>query len=410
MDKNNLQHDKKSKYTNKNTNNKNQKEDKTTDGNSKETISKNIRIYSFNSLGFDETKQTYCVDILKTDTKHFPVLCNQENFVLKGNEHLIKKALKDYHVFIKPATKSNFEGRPVNGMFVALPIGLRNKVSDVSPNHNRIQAVLLKTDMNTMMIVNAYFPPDPKTTEYNTDHDLEDVLATIENLVNAHQCNDVLIVGDLNCDYARKNGRVARIQRFLSSNIMETAWETYEVDYTHEFENNDTTYTSTIDHILWNQNMKSNISNCNVLHSINNTSDHSPIYCDVNIEIPLREKVTSETNENNDGVSTKSMNEKDWKRYHDDLETRLNRLATPECANCRNIHCRDEKHKAQIDSYVVDLLEAIDFRINKVVGINRNNRNNTKDSNDTNNSKVSINNEHTNENSKNNNSNVSKQQ
>ena len=378
MDKDTLQHDKKSKNKNKNTNSKNQKEKKTIDDDNKETISKNIRIYSFNSRGFDETKQKFCLEVLNTDTKHFPVMCNQENFVLKGNEHLIKKALKDYHVFVKPATKSNLEGRPVNGMFVALPIGLRNKAKDVSPNHNRIQAVLLKTDKNTIMIVNAYFPPDPKTTEYKIDPDLEDVLATIENLVKAHQCNDLLLVGDLNCDYARKNGRVARVQRFLSSNIMETAWETFEVDYTHEFENNDTTYTSTIDHILWNQNMKSSISDCNVLHLINNTSDHSPIYCDLNKEISSEEKVTSEKNENNAGVSTKSMNEEDWKSYHDDLETRLNRLATPECANCRNIHCRDEKHKAQIDSYVVDLLEAIDTSINTVAGKKRNNRDNTK--------------------------------
>ncbi len=41
------------------------------------------------------------------------ILCNQENFLLKGNNHIIKKALDDYHVFVKPATKDQLEGRPV---------------------------------------------------------------------------------------------------------------------------------------------------------------------------------------------------------------------------------------------------------------------------------------------------------
>ena len=78
-------------------------------------ISKHIRIYSYNSRGLDEIKQKFCMELSNSDTNYFTILCNQENFVLKGNAHLIKKAMVDCHVIIKPASKANFDGRPVNG-------------------------------------------------------------------------------------------------------------------------------------------------------------------------------------------------------------------------------------------------------------------------------------------------------
>ena len=36
-----------------------------------------------------------------TDT----IICNQENFILKANEYVIRKALPDHHIFFKPAKK-----------------------------------------------------------------------------------------------------------------------------------------------------------------------------------------------------------------------------------------------------------------------------------------------------------------
>ena len=68
-----------------------------------ENIKKNIRIYSYNSRGFDLIKQKVCVELMDLAKPAVPILCNQENFVLKGNAHLIQQALPDYHVFFKPA-------------------------------------------------------------------------------------------------------------------------------------------------------------------------------------------------------------------------------------------------------------------------------------------------------------------
>ena len=151
------------------------------------------------------------------DNNVIPILCNQENFILKGNDYISRKALPEVHVIFKPATKEHLDDRPKNGMFIALPVDLRNKVKDISPNSSRVQAMVLDTDSEKLMIINTYFPQDPKTVTYELDSDMEDALAVIENMMDSCQCNNVLIVGDLNTDFLRKNGRVKRFDMFLSS-------------------------------------------------------------------------------------------------------------------------------------------------------------------------------------------------
>ena len=178
--------------------NKNDKDNKYTDN-----YRKKIRIYSYNSRGFDIIKQNVCKKITNIDKSSTPIICNQENFVLKGNAHIIRKALPDFHVFIKPAKKDKLEGRPINGMFVALPKELKRKAKDVSPQNERLQGIVVETDEGSTLIVNAYFPPDPKTKSYRLDAEMEDVLGTIENMIKSHQCSNIVIVGDLNTDYKK---------------------------------------------------------------------------------------------------------------------------------------------------------------------------------------------------------------
>ena len=93
-----------------------------------------------------------------------PVLCNQENVIMRGNCYKIVKALEGYHVIIKPAVKdSHDKGRAKNGMFVAVPNSIKNQIIDVSPVFWRIQAVLLTCRSSKILIINSYFPVDRRT-------------------------------------------------------------------------------------------------------------------------------------------------------------------------------------------------------------------------------------------------------
>ena len=349
----------------------NENKNKMKNENKNENI-RNIRIYSYNSRGFDIIKQKICLDLMKVNDSMIPIICNQENFVLKGNSHIIRKALDDYHVYIKPATKNNFDGRPINGMFIGIRKDLRSKSKDISPSNDRIQAILLETGDSNLMIINVYFPPDPKTVCYNLDSELENVLVAVENLVASHQCRNVVMIGDMNTDYNRKNGRVNRFDAFLSNNSFESAWNKLDIDYTHEFEKEGITYTSTIDHVVWNAALSKKVLDAGVLHLVDNTSDHDPIYCDIqqtfkidNVYLPVKRKP--------DTISTRVLEDEDWYNFEQDLDLRLKTLDIPDCIKCRNVHCKDIHHIHEVDVYAKNVLEEIDSAIKMVASTKRQN-------------------------------------
>ena len=97
---------------------------------------KSLCFVSYNSRGYCIQKQDFCKFICSSAFvgKSLPIVCNQENFILGGNVHKINQTFQNHHVFIKPAVKENIDnGRPKNGMFIAIPHPLMNYVVDVSP-------------------------------------------------------------------------------------------------------------------------------------------------------------------------------------------------------------------------------------------------------------------------------------
>ena len=78
-----------------NNNKNNQKSDNLKINENKDDIKidkNNLRIYSYNSRGFDVNKQKICTDLLEPKLHRNSILCNQENFVLKGNSYIIRKS------------------------------------------------------------------------------------------------------------------------------------------------------------------------------------------------------------------------------------------------------------------------------------------------------------------------------
>ena len=53
-------------------------------------------------------------------------------------------------------------------MFIAIPNDIKEHVNDVSPAHWRVQAITLPTPYNKILIINSYFPTDPKVSEFDT--------------------------------------------------------------------------------------------------------------------------------------------------------------------------------------------------------------------------------------------------
>ena len=97
--------------------------------------SKNICLYSCNSRGFGDGNQDICKILTTKNDSYLPIVCNQENFLLRNNGYKVKQCLPGFHIYLKSAVMDSMHGRPRNGMFIAVPLEIKENVKDVSPNH-----------------------------------------------------------------------------------------------------------------------------------------------------------------------------------------------------------------------------------------------------------------------------------
>ena len=118
-------------------------------------------IISYNSRGFGNCKKDF-ISALPTIGGCATIICNQENFLLKNNEYMARQILPEHHLFFKPARKDGFDGRPKNGMFIAVPLCLKEKTKDVSPESNRVQSIVIEENACRTLLLNTYFPTDPR--------------------------------------------------------------------------------------------------------------------------------------------------------------------------------------------------------------------------------------------------------
>ena len=202
-------------------------------------------------------------------------------------------------------------------------------------------------------------------------------LVVIETLVIDHDCQNVVITGDMNTDFKRKNGRAERLSSFLMKNNLEPSWNKFHVDFTHEFENNGKTHTSVIDHFAWNEELSKRVTSAGVDHLVENTSDHHPIFC--NIEYACKQvKTSSAAKMSKKEISLKILKDDDWEKFYQNLDMKLKNLNTPDCVNCRNVHCHDPLHKEQIDQYTTVVLKEVDLVIESVASMKRQNNRSQK--------------------------------
>ena len=124
-----------------------------------------ICFISYNSRGFGSLKNNLVRHLVSRDVvgNKIPIICNQENFILRENSYKLNKALPGFQVLVNPAVKNDLGlGRPKNGMFIAFPNSIKSSVTDVSPGHWRLQAIIVKFRTCKTLLINSYFPVDSR--------------------------------------------------------------------------------------------------------------------------------------------------------------------------------------------------------------------------------------------------------
>ena len=127
------------------------------------------------------------------------------------------------------------------------------------------------------------------------------------------------------------------------------------------YEVNGVSYSSTIDHLFWNASTGDSAIDAGVLHLPDNLSDHSPVFCIMNSG--MLEKFSSQAH------PAKTKTYPCWKLatdsqklgFYNELQSRLQRLKVPSCGTaCTNAHCKNEEHKHEIDSMMLDVLHSLE--------------------------------------------------
>ena len=292
--------------------------------------------------------------------EYYPILCNQENFLLKANSYKVTQCFPDAKVIFKEAIKESFEGRPKNGMFVVIPNELKAMAEDVSPHHWRVQAVMM-TLSTKVLIINSYFPTDPRVNDFDST-DLDSTLSAIKGVISENVFDSVIWCGDINADFERNTRFTTTVDEFVAENSFEDAWKKFQIDYTHVFETDGRTYTSTLDRFFWNENSSSCVKEADVLHLLSNTSDHCPVYCKLEVGGMGMTNIKESTRRGhrNNIPSWKKATPEQREDYRVRLEDQLKRIEVPVTTHaCSNVHCKDAGHTTETDHYLIDILESV---------------------------------------------------
>ena len=121
-----------------------------------------------------------------------------------------------YHVLIKPAIKETHDkGRAKNGMFIAVPDPIKNQINDISPGYWRIQAAILSCKYFNFLIINSYFPVDRQNANDRELVELMETLEVIKHTIDNNEFDDILWLGDINCDFLRNSAHLNQIRNFI---------------------------------------------------------------------------------------------------------------------------------------------------------------------------------------------------
>ena len=168
-------------------------------------------------------------------------------------------------------------------MFIAFPESIKSSICDVSPEFWRIQAIKIKFKGSTLLLINSYFPTDPRRANFD-ETDLQESLSHVKEVIRKNEFDDILWAGDINADFIRNTSHTRLVSEVVEELVMDKSWDRFEVDFTCCQDMLGATHTAILDHFFWNEALGDSVTDAGVIHLPDNKSDHCPVYCVLNLE------------------------------------------------------------------------------------------------------------------------------
>ena len=328
------------------------------------TITDSICITSYNSTGFGLGQQAY----IETLSLFSDIVCIQEHFLLdagdkkySNTDKIRRKFSNNFDMYIVPAFKSNNnvkKGRGSGGLATMWRKSLTKYVSRLKVDNYRIQATVFKFPSGKLLLLNTYFMCDPQINNFD-DGQLLALLDDIHGVIQQSGCTNILWTGDINCDFSRNSRFVQAVRLFIESQHLRVFWtdpndRIQHVDFTHSSTIGQASSFSIIDHFISSERIFNYVLEAGVIHSGENVSNHSAIYCKVDIG---QIDVSMESVKLKPKPSWDKADEQHKIEFSSYVENKLVNIEVPSCISCRSFQCNI--HDDDIEFYSSEVLGAV---------------------------------------------------
>ena len=311
----------------------------------------NLKLLSYNCRGLNDSKKIYLLSLLKA----CDVLFLQEHWLTDGQIQDLNSVSDDHFAYGVSGfdNKEVLHGRPYGGCAILWRRNLNARISYIDSGSRRVCAVRCSFDFGSLLLINAYMPyeqGDMSSAEFSLQ------LSTIDYLIQNNAGCHVIIGGDFNVDFGRDWAHTNLLNDFCNEHFLFPVVHHVknEIDYSYNF---GMQRFQLIDHfILSEQFFKEFVSKVNVLHDIDNLSDHDPIA----LELLLNTAHLSTSRcQFVPKVAWYKAKPEDCCAYAELLRHKLTGIDIPVASVlCHDVFCCDPLHREQLNRYIRDISES----------------------------------------------------
>jgi len=311
-----------------------------------------LRCVSYNSRGFNESRRHYICNVLYA----CDMLFLQEHW-LSDDQLVLLNSLSSEHVAVGISGFGDADilnGRPYGGCAIVWRTSLCLQAMPIDSGSRRVCAVLFSGQNLKLLCISVYMPFEHND---NSWEEFQYQLAVIDALSEQHPDCQVVLGGDFNVDLMRNWSHTALLNDFcMQGNLTPVIRHVNSaVDYTYHF---NMRHLSCIDHFIVSDVLfQSAVLQQHVLHDVDNTSDHDPLFMMLDISVARlnvgKRAFTSRPSWN-------KATEAHIAAYKSLLRCKLSAVSVPrEALSCNDLHCRNSTHTDSINNYVSVLAETL---------------------------------------------------
>ena len=319
-----------------------------------------IKIISYNSTGFASDRQCFIRDLINDNDPD--LIFVQETWLLNSNMDKLNGVHTDYLSAGVSSMPDNelLIGRPHGGLAIFWKKNLVDAIRFVTiPGTTRACACIVKIGTEELLCVNLYLPND-NYSKSAVEHSFMETLDIVEMFIESCQIRNVILAGDMNCDFTRKNAHDVYLKNVALRNDLICCCDMNVTIKEYTYHDPCNMCFTCIDHFIVSSGLRDNVTCINSFDYAVNPSKHLPVALYLNVPVhysKLAPSAQAQTNAHGT-VSWHRVNDVHKQIYCQKQELYLKSLTVPDAVPCSNVNCNDASHREEIDVWCQELVES----------------------------------------------------